>query len=188
MAAKPNPSPLTPDHFAAFGAIIHHFARHEYLMQCIVCALIEVPLVPVSILTVELGYRARRNALLSLMKARPLPKPQSRRIETFLAVLDKRNALRNAIAHQVWTKGKRPGSIRPVGVSIRTGEAKWKGFFADEAEYTADKLRRIANELGRAYDKFVAYLDSEGLLEDIPRKTEASIRSTSPPNGKPSIK
>ena len=76
MATKPKPSALTPDHFAAFGAIIHHFARHEYLMQCLMGTLVGVPIVPISILTVELGYRARYDALLSLMKAKPLPKQQ----------------------------------------------------------------------------------------------------------------
>jgi len=188
MANKPKSSPLTPDHFAAFGAIIHHFARHEYLMQCIVSALIEVPLVPVSILTVELGYRARRETLLSLMRAKPLPKKQLERIETFLSILDKRNGLRNAIAHNVWKSGTQAGSIRPVGISVRGGEARFKGLAEGEDEYTADKLRRTANELARSYDKFVAYLDDEGFLLYIPRNTDVSSSETSLPSGTPSAK
>jgi hypothetical protein len=188
MTTKPKPSVLTPDYFAAFGAIIHHFARHEYLMQCIVSAIIDVPIVPVSILTVELGYRARRETLLSLMRSKPLPKAQLQRIETFLAILDKRNALRNAIAHQAWKQGTRPGSVRPIGISVRGGEARFKGLAKSEDEYTADKLRRIANELGRSYDRFVAYLDREGLLRYIPRNTDASNSDTSSPSGKPSAR
>jgi hypothetical protein len=127
----------------------------------IMSALVDVPLVQVSIMTVELAYRARRETLLSLMKAKPLPKRQLERIGTFLSVLDKRNGLRNAIAHQVWKSGKRSGSIRPVGISVRGGEVTFKGLLEGEDDYTADKLRRIANELARSYDKFVAYLDRD---------------------------
>ena len=32
MATKPKPSALTQDHFMAFGAIVHQFARHEYAL------------------------------------------------------------------------------------------------------------------------------------------------------------
>jgi hypothetical protein len=122
------------------------------------------------------------------MRAKPLPTAQLQRIETFLSILDKRNGLRNAIAHQAWKEGTRSGSVRPIGISVRGGQAKFKGLAQNEDEYTVDKLRCIANELARQYDSFVAYLDREGLLRSIPRNTDISNSVTSLPNGKPSAK
>lgn len=182
------PYPLTPDHFQAFGAIIQHFARHEYLMQCLISAIIKAPVTPISMLTVELGYRARREALLSLMKSKPLPKKQIERIETFLSTLNKRSGLRNAIAHQMWKEGIRPGSVRPFGLSVRGGQVTMKGMSDNEEEYTVDKLIEIANELGRLYDKFSAYLEKEGLLMFVVSKTAANNSDTSLSPGNPSAK
>ena len=71
---------------------------------------------------------------------------------------------------------------------MRGGEARFKGLMEGEDEYTADKLRRIANELARSYDKFVAYLDREGFLQYIPRKIDASSNETSLPSGTPLAK
>ena len=68
---------------------------------------------------------------------------------------------------------------------MRGGEATFKGLAHGEDEYTADKLRRIANELGRLYEKFVAYLDREGLLRSIPQKMEVSRDATSLSPGQP---
>jgi hypothetical protein len=182
------PYVLTPDHFMAFGSIIQNFARHEYLMQTLMSAIIEAPVTPISMLTVELSYRARREALLSLMKAKPLPKKQIERIETFLSSLHKRNALRNAIAHNVWKEGKRSGTVRPLGLSVRGGAVAFKGMADDEEEYTVDKLIKIANELGRLHDKFSAYLEKEGLLVFISEKIDTKSDDTSSSPGKPSAK
>jgi hypothetical protein len=169
----------------AFGSIIHNFARHEYLMQCIMSSIVDTPLTPVSILTVELGYSARRNALLSLMRTKPLPKRQLVKIEGFLARLHKRNALRNAIAHHLWKEGSRPCSVRSMGLSVRRGEAIVLG---NDEEYTVDKLIKIANELSRLYDQFFAYLDGEGLSHSMSKKMDFTQAEASLSPGKPSAK
>ena len=43
LAMATKPYPLTADHFMAFSAIIQQFARHEYLMQCLISTVIEAP-------------------------------------------------------------------------------------------------------------------------------------------------
>lgn len=166
------PYALTNDHFLAFGAIIQQFARHEYLMQVLMSSIVEAPVTPVSMLTVELGYSAKRNALLSLIKAKPLPKKQAQKIVTFLARLQKRSGLRNAIAHHVWKEGSRPNSVRSLGLSIRRGEAAVLG---NDEEYTIEKLFRIADELSRLFDQFLDFLDKEGFLASIPRKSKTDL-------------
>jgi hypothetical protein len=152
----------------AFGSIIHNFARHEYLMQCIMSSIVDTPLTPVSILTVELGY---------------LPKRQLVKIEGFLARLH--NALRNAIAHHLWKEGSRPCSVRSMGLSVRRGEAIVLG---NDEEYTVDKLIKIANELSRLYDQFFAYLDGEGLSHSMSKKMDFTQAEASLSPGKPSAK
>jgi hypothetical protein len=139
-------------------------------------------------LTVELSYRSRRETLLSLIRAKPLPKRQIERIESYLAALHTQNGLRNAIAHQEWKKGARSATVRPFGLSIRGGKVSVKGMSENEQEYTEDDLIVIANELAANYDKFLAFLEKERLLRYIPRKTEAKSSETSPSLGSPSAK
>jgi hypothetical protein len=188
MATKPKPSALTQDHFMAFGAIVHQFARHEYLMQCLMNTVVRVHITPLSMLTVELSYRARRETLLSLIRAKPLPKKQLERIESYLAALHKHNGLRNAIAHQLWKEGTRNGTVRPFGLSVRGGNVAIKGIIENEQEYTENDLIDIANELAANYDKFRAFLQREELFKYIPRKVDASSSDTSSSPGIPSAK
>jgi hypothetical protein len=183
MANKPYA--LTSEHFMAFGAIVQHFARHEYLMQVIISAIVDAEITPISMLTVELSYSARRNALLSVMKAKPIPKKQLEKIETFLSRLHKRSVLRNSIAHHVWKEGSRPGSIRSLGLSVRRGAPEVLG---NDEEYTLEKLIKIANELGKLYDQFLDYLDKEGFLRSIPKNTQPKSRAISLSSGRPSLK
>jgi hypothetical protein len=157
-------------------------------MQCVMSTVVEAPITPVSMLTVELSYRAKRETLLSLIRAKPLLKRQVERIESYLAALHRRNGLRNAIAHQEWKEGARGGTVRPFGLSIRGGTVSVKGMSENEQEYTEDELIAIANELALNYDKFLAFLEKEKLLRYIPRKIEAKSSETSPPSGSPSAK
>jgi hypothetical protein len=182
------PYPVSPNYYTAFGSIVQQFARHEYLMQGIISAVIGVNVADVSMLTVELSYRARREALLSVIRAKPLPRPQLERIESFLAELHRHSGLRNAIAHNIWKEGRRPGSIRPLGLSVRGGKVSFKGIADNEPDYTVSQLFKIANDLTTLHDKFSAYLSGENLLLFIAPKTADKSEETSSSPGKPSAK
>lgn len=155
---------LTEEHFQAFGVIIHVFARHEALMVGAMCCIMDAEVVPVSMMAAELPYRGKRETLLALIKAKPLPAPQVERIAWFLGELNKRNALRNAIAHQTWKKGSRAGSVKPLGLSVRGGAVTFTGLKDDDRDYTVDDLTAVANELLALHDKFGGYLASIDLL------------------------
>jgi hypothetical protein len=82
---------VAPDHMAAFGSVVQHFARHEYLMEGIACVLLRAPLSNISLLMAGLGYSGKRDAVLSLLRDVQLPEEHVERIRWFLGELHKHN-------------------------------------------------------------------------------------------------
>jgi hypothetical protein len=155
---------VLPDHMMAFGSIVQHFARHEFLMQGIMCALLKIPLSNVSMLTSGLGYAGKRDALRSLLRDTDIAGDRRERIVWFLGELHKHNQLRNHVAHSMWIAGTRPGSIKPLGADPRGGDAKFLGLDPAEKDYMLAELTEIADELGRNFDRFRDYLASVDLM------------------------
>jgi hypothetical protein len=125
-------SVLRDEHFRAFGGIIHMFARHETLMVGAMSMLLGIDTANLQMITAELPYRGKREALLAMIKIKSLPADQIERIAWFLGELHKYSALRNAIAHSAWKCGARPNSVKPLSLSVRGGEVTFKG--VDEGE------------------------------------------------------
>lgn len=140
---------ITPDHMAAFGSIVQHFARHEYLMQGIMCALLKVPASNIGLITAGHGYAGKRDALRSLLHDIEIAADRKERIVWFLGQLHKHNQLRNHIAHSMWIAGTRPNSVKPLGVDPRGGDAKFIGLDPAEKDYLLRELVKIADELGK---------------------------------------
>jgi hypothetical protein len=163
----PEPHLLDDDHFRAFGAIIHTFARHEALMVGAMAKLLGADIALFSMTTAELPYRAKRDTLLALVKERPLPNEQIEKISGYLCELHKWNQLRNAIAHYVWKPGDRPGSVKPMGLSVRGGEASYKGIEPGDRDYTKQELISIGNQLIQLRLRFFTYLRSIDLLPTL---------------------
>jgi len=99
MVADPKEAVLDDEHFRAFGAIIHSFARHEALMVGIMATIMDADVFYVSMITSELPYRGKRETLLAMIKQKPLSENQIEKIGGYLGQLHKYNQLRNAIAH-----------------------------------------------------------------------------------------
>ena len=59
-------SPVRDEHFRAFGAIVHLFARHEFLMIGIVSAIMKIHVANAAMLMAELSYRGKRDLVLAL--------------------------------------------------------------------------------------------------------------------------
>lgn len=161
------PHLLDDDHFRAFGAIIHAFARHEALMVGAISKLVGANVVQITMVTAELPYRGKRDTLLALMKANSLPDDQIEKLSGYLGELHRSNPLRNAIAHSVWREGDRPGSIKPLGLSVRGGEASFLGIEAEDRDYTKKELISIANQLMDLRTRVFTYLQSIGLLPTV---------------------
>jgi hypothetical protein len=190
MTERPQYDP-TPDHMAAFGSIVQHFARHEYLMQTLARSLVHAPeLSNIALLTSGLGYSGKRDAILSLLRDVQLPPRQKERIKWFLGELHKHNQLRNHVAHSIWKAGTRPHSIKPIGADARGGLARFIGLDPKEKDWLLDELLHIANELGKNHDRFVDYLASVSLMPPpaMAENTEQSNSLTSSSEGRPSAR
>lgn len=163
-SAKDVPPLLGDEHFRAFGAIIHQFARHEAIMVGVMCKLMDVDIVYGSMITAELPYRGKRDTLSAMIRAKDIPTDQIEKLNGYLGQLHKWNRLRNAIAHHTWKEGKRHGSIKPFGLSVRDGETNYIGLNEDEKDYTVRELINIANQLITLRRNLVQYLKRVDLL------------------------
>ncbi len=63
----PKLSPVTTAHFAAFGAIVHMFARHEMLMVGIIAQIIKSNTGTAAMLMAEMPYRGKRDTVLAMV-------------------------------------------------------------------------------------------------------------------------
>jgi hypothetical protein len=160
---------LRDEHFRAFGAIVHLFARHETLMVGVMSKLMNADIAEFHMIAAELPYRGKRDALLAMIKSKLLPPEQIERITWFLGELHKRNGLRNAIAHSAWKHGARDNAVKPLSLSVRGEKVTIKGTDEDELDYTDQELVNIAIDLDTNYNRFRDYLFSIDLL---PRETE----------------
>lgn len=159
----PDSPSLTTEHLCAFGAIIAVFARHEILMVGAISNLLETSAAGVMHLTAEMPYRAKKDALKALSKASDLKGHDKERIAWFLGQVHTFNDLRNSIAHNIWKRGERPGSIKPLSLGVRSGTTKIKGIYPTEPDYTLDELNAAVENLIRLQHEFCDYLVSLGL-------------------------
>ena len=164
--AEPIPklfSPVGDEHFRAFGAIVHMFARHEFLMIGIISVITKLPVHQAAMLMAELPYRGKRETLLAMIKL-TRPAIQVEKISGYLGELHKWNQLRNAIAHCIWVDGARPNTIKAMSMSVRGGSADFKGIDDEEPEYTAKDLVSAATQLVNLHSRFKEYLFAERLI------------------------
>ena len=154
---------MTPRHLSAFGAIVHIFARHELLIVGGRSHLTNCDGGLLMHLTAEVPYRAKKDAFIALLRS-GAPAEQVTRISEFLGEIHKYNNIRNAIAHNGWKPGTRPGSIKPLSLGVRGGTTSILGISDDEPEYTEDDLKAVVDDLFKFYDRFRRYLFEIGFL------------------------
>lgn len=181
---------LTKDHFARFGAIIHAFARLEYLIQGAMAAVAGVDDFKIAILTKGLTYSQKRDTLYSYMLMTSGLKPEyAEKIRNLFDSTHKHNALRNNIAHALWRKGTRPGSIRAGYIDVRFGKGRVVGYDDEDTDYTLDELGEAANELRRDTVSIILFFRESGIApaiaEKIDRANNASFEEVSAADGKP---
>ena len=155
---------LHDDHFRAFGAIVHQFARFEAIMVGIMCKVSNLDSVYGGVFTSELPYRGKKDTLAAILDLRKVPAEQIEKLNGYLGQVHKWNSLRNAIAHNVWKPGRRPGSVMPFGLSVRNRDQIFVGYEEKDRDYTAEELLQIGNELISLHDRFVRYLKGVNLL------------------------
>ena len=77
--------------------------------------------------------------------------------------------LRNQIAHCRWQDGSRPDSVRPIGVDIRSGHAKWR-VTEGSRDWTLPELAKQAVDLAGINERTKTFHKTAGLTEIMERK------------------
>jgi hypothetical protein len=149
------------NHFATFGGIIHGFARLEWVLQGTMAAVADLDVGKVTLLTRELGYSAKRDALYSYMEVMETPDDLKVAIKGFLDAANEYLGLRNHIAHSLWRKGSRPKSIRPMTIRVRAGKGKIIGG-DEERDYTETELALIADKLRQIHNSYIQFMKNRG--------------------------
>jgi hypothetical protein len=158
MVTEQNEIPISDEQFAAFGSIIHSFARIEWNIQLTMAAVSDLDFGKVLLLTRELPYAGKRDTLYSYMEYKQTPEERIRReIRSILEAANEHNPLRNHIAHSIWRGGSRPNSIRPVTIRVRGGKGKIIGSDTDPDDTDAE-LSNVADKLHRLHNDYMALL------------------------------
>lgn len=176
---------ITKDHLTAFGAIVMLSARLENLMMIAITGLIGHDLGTGYIVTTGLSYQWTRDALRALNYTMGLTEKRKTELKSIINEIDSKQALRNAIAHNVWENSDRPGAIRPMQLKFRNrrGEPIVPGYDADAPDYTLNELINHATELEDTCTRFSTFLRDSGLADIIAEKTETISWTTSSSNG-----
>jgi hypothetical protein len=137
-------------------------------MTIIVSFVTKTDLIQTVIMMAEHNYTGKRNTARSIIYMSSLKPKQKEKLIWFLGEIHKHNALRNHIAHSTWVVGTRPGSIKPFGISIRDRKPRFVGMGEGEPDWMVSDLEAAADELNRTYDDLKDYMDSIGLVPDMP--------------------
>jgi hypothetical protein len=167
------PYPLTVEHFQAFGAIVHQFARFEVLIGIIINQVLGGRKLSMTAIAISsLSYSQKSDALKTLLKIAIFPDNHNTVITGLISDFNAYSQLRNDIAHNIWREGKRHTSIKAVSVSSRGGKVKIRGISHDETDYTLGELTDIADNLTRIHDELRGFLEKVGAIPIMAEKID----------------
>lgn len=139
---------LTPEHFYAFGYIVSTYAKVETGFSFIIAKIIGVPRHVAVLLCEPYSSQSLRNVVSTVHTTDyDMSDDLRERITDLANQFEGFGQLRNAIAHDIWTKGFREGSIKPMRLNIRSGKPKFIGADDGERDWTLDELSDEAEKL-----------------------------------------
>jgi hypothetical protein len=164
---------VTKEHLLAFGGIIHHYAVAENGIKIALATLMGIELVDVMILTEPYSSLNLRNVAKSLAKVKePINEP----VRVFLQIVGDFGAfgaIRNNIAHNRWTDGSRPNSVKPSRLDIREGKARVYGASHEERDWLLEELYQQSDALVDLNKRIIQFLvDNDKEAAAIARETE----------------
>ena len=171
-------------HLLAFGRIMHAYATVESGIKIALSGILEIDLAHALIAFEPYTAASLKNVAKSLAKQRLKPDLA----ETFACIVGDWSAfagLRNTIAHSRWTVGDRPDSIKPRGVSIEKGHARFVGDDDGEKSYTVEYLNDAVCKLHAVNERLKEFLKTSGLERVIASKMadQSSPNLTQAPDG-----
>lgn len=186
MTDNSNYSAIMPEHAMQFGFIINIFAKIELQMQIAAAGILDTDLGTALILMSDTHYRQKQTTLRNLYATLGIDGYPNPKLIEILDAVGKLSKLRNHIAHSTWTAGRKPGSIKPMGIMLRGGIPKPYGHEENEKNYTVEDLVASARRLEAISRQFDKFLSETGLGAKVQANIDAIMSSTTASPGKPS--
>lgn len=160
---------LNAKHYTAFGAIIHAYASVEFGIKAALAGILEIPYVEVLVITEPYTALSLKNVAKSLVKLSTLKMAHKTSFVNIIGDWGTFSPLRNQIAHCRWQDGSRPDSVRPIGVDIRSGHAKWI-VTEGSRDWTLPELAKQAVDLAGINERTKTFHKTADLTEIMERK------------------
>lgn len=159
--------------FTAFGAITFHYANVEYGIKATLSDMLDIHIFDIMVMAEPYNALSLRNVATSLTKESTLTAEEKAAFLSIVEEFGKLAPIRNTVGHSRWKEGRRPRSIKPVGISIRSGTAKLIGSNDDERDYTSAELMAEADRL-RDLNRVLAFWHSSAGMQGLREKRQGS--------------
>lgn len=154
-------SPITRDHYASFGMVIHQFALIDAALEEAIREMLGLERYQAAFLMPELRHEQKRSMFLALLENVKVTDERRLFVAKLIERIENKSRLRNHFAHSVWTKGNKPNSIKPMSIRVRK-KLKLLGSDDNEKEYTPKELEQNAIEIGVIYELLKSFIESGG--------------------------
>lgn len=160
---------LSPKHFEAFGRIIYACSEMDRAIKLCLGATYSLRVHDIFLITEPYSASNLKKVAKSAAKLY-FSNEMKNDFVAILGKFGKFSTLRNHIAHNHWTEGSRPKSVRIVQADIRAGRLDLKGYSEDEPDYTLDELGDAANDLFDLHTELIAFMRDYGLSAAMAKK------------------
>ena len=162
---------LSDEHYNLFGRITHGYASSEWGLKFLLAAMLKLDISIFLIVSEPYGSQDLRNVLKSIAKWSTFENDEEfEQIIGLVGRLKSYGKIRNFIAHNRWTQGKRVRSIRPIAMNIRSGKAATLGYSDDDEDYVIEELAIIADGTFKLDSDIKNFIKSYGYAEIIEQK------------------
>ena len=171
---------MTQDHYAAFGIVVHLTSQLDATLDQIIVAMANAATQPTFYpLLTFLSAKDKRDYIVAMAKVAQWPPYAIKGMGGLMDRAKSASDLRNDIAHCLWKKGRRKGTIKPIVLSAR-GAIKVLGSGNNEREWTAAELIAEAKKIHQIGIDLRTFMLRYGLvpaLPEIPPPTPSPMRN-----------
>jgi hypothetical protein len=152
---------MTRDHFAGFGMVITMTCHLDDLLDHIIVAMTKAEITIAPLLSL-LNVNEKRDYIVALAGVAAWPPYAIDGLTRLMKRTEEAFKLRNDIAHNVWRKGRRPGTIKPISIRARR-TLKMLGSGHNEREWTAAQLEAEARKFHQLGLELAQFMKQYGL-------------------------
>jgi hypothetical protein len=170
MPEFPDLEHMSREHYAGFGMVITMTCQLDGLLDQIIVAMTkaEPPAYP---LLTFLSAKDKRDYIVAMAGVSTWPPYASKGMVGLMKRVKTAFDLRNTIAHAVWRKGRRAGTIKPMSMSARA-DLKILGSEPNEREWTAPHLIAEAHKIHELGTDLAKFMRRYGLAPTSPEKRQ----------------